>query len=305
MYDRLKHYLYRQLFVEAWHEEGVSPLTRVIVGVIITSVVLVILETEKSVYSKNQLLFNALDYSIGAIFAIEYMVRVWVAGVDEQYRGFKGRLQYMGSLWAVLDLVIILPYFVFSFTSLHPSSSYSQIFLARTVRILRILALVKFGRYSEALQRIKSALWRKRFELGLSLAFMTTLLLVTSFLMYMVEGPKQPETFGSVPRALWWGVITLTTVGYGDCYPVTAIGKVISGVTAMIGIGLFALPAGILAGAFSDAFHEHSVARDIRLSGKYETISANEESHSHNTIERRAELRRERDKELVGSGTKD
>lgn len=134
-------------------------------------------------------------------------------------------------------------------------------FLLRLLRLLRLVRLAKLGRYSLAIGAIGDALRDRRYELGASVAIAIVLLLVTSSLLYVVEGEVQPETFGSIPRAMWWSIATLTTVGYGDVVPITALGRTLAGATALLGIGLVALPTGILAAAFSDALARRRAAR--------------------------------------------
>lgn len=96
----------------------------------------------------------------------------------------------------------------------------------------------------------------------MSLGLATLLLLVSSTMLYLIEGAHQPETFGSIPRTMWWSIATLTTVGYGDVYPVTPLGKIFAGMTAVTGIGLIAMPTGILAAAFSDAIQAQRVEKE-------------------------------------------
>ncbi|MBZ0188057.1 MAG: ion transporter, partial [Candidatus Obscuribacterales bacterium] len=159
--------------------------------------------------------------------------------------GLKGRLDYMRTLPATVDLLVIVPFFL---------TASSNVFVARIIRLARLITLAKFGRYSEASMLVYRAVWSRRHELFLSFAITGCILLITSTIMWAVEGD---EEFDSIPRALWWGVITLTTVGYGDVYPQTVLGKICSGITALAGMGLIAMPAGILAAAFGEAFQKH------------------------------------------------
>ena len=120
------------------------------------------------------------------------------------------------------------------------------------MRIVRLIALAKFGRYSIALSQLIRAFVRRRYELLMSLVIAGLVFLIAATGMYAIEGSVQPEAFGSIPRALWWALTTLTTVGYGDVYPVTPLGRVFAGLMAVAGIGLIAMPAGILAAAFTE-----------------------------------------------------
>ena len=134
----------------------------------------------------------------------------------------------------------------------------------RLLQLLRLLRLARIGRYSRAMNLVVEAIRSRGTELILSFAFALTLMLGAATLLYIVEGPTQPAAFGSIPRAMWWAVETLTTVGYGDAVPVTPLGRILAAVTALCGIGFIALPTGILASAFSDALRR---AREERAHG--------------------------------------
>jgi voltage-gated potassium channel len=128
--------------------------------------------------------------------------------------------------------------------------------LLRTFRLLRILRLARLGRFSHAMRNLAEAVRDRREELLLSLMLAGMVLVFSAGAMYLIEGPDSPVQFGSIPRALWWSICTLTTVGYGDVYPHTVLGKICSGLTSIAGIGLIAMPTGILAAAFSQAFQK-------------------------------------------------
>ncbi|MGI0490010.1 potassium channel family protein [Pantanalinema rosaneae CENA516] len=148
----------------------------------------------------------------------------------------------------MFDLVAIMPIFVMA---MGPDT-----FLLRFVRLLRLLRLSRLGAFSAAMNHLGEALRLRRFELLVSVVVVVSLLLFTSTLLYLVEGERQPDVFGSIPRAMWWSLATLTTVGYGDAVPVTALGKFFAGLTAMGGICVIAIPTGILASAFSDVMQQ-------------------------------------------------
>ena len=134
-------------------------------------------------------------------------------------------------------------------------------YLLRLARLLRILRVAKLGRFSRAWTFVGRAIASRRYELLLTFYAAVFVMIVSATLLYIVEGPSQPEKFGSIPRALWWSVVTLTTIGYGDVYPETGLGKVFAGLTAVLGIGLIAAPTGILAAAFSDALQQQRQAQ--------------------------------------------
>lgn len=252
----LRQKLYKQLSITARTEEGLSPLNKAVAAIIIISIVIVTLATEPTIYEpwKNQII--AADITIGIIFAIEYVLRLWVAGEDPEYSGFLGRLKYAFTLRALLDLVAVLPFFL-GFVG-------GDIFILRLFRLVRIYTLAKLGDFSIAMKHIRDAVKERYMELFLAFMLAMMVLLISSTIMYLVEGPIQPDKFGSIPRALWWGVATLTTIGYGDIYPKSALGKFCCSLTCLAAIGLIAMPTGIMAAAFSDAFQRHKKTLESR-----------------------------------------
>ena len=194
----------------------------------------------------NETLFQRLEWIFGAAFLIEYAARLWACGEDPRYgSSLSGRLRYMRSPAALVDLVALS-------ASLLPFTGH-QPFLLRLVRLLRIVRIARLGRFSAAMQSVLEALAERRYELLVSVMIAGMLILIAATLLYFVEGGVQPQAFGSIPRAMWWSVVTLTTVGYGDAAPVTPVGRVLAALTCVGGIGLIAMPTGILAAAFSDA----------------------------------------------------
>lgn len=229
----------------AWPAKGLSPVNKAVALAILAATAVAILESEPTLLTRRELLFLVFEIAFTAIFTLEYVARMWAAGENPKYRGLVGRLRYALTPAAVIDLLAILPLFV--------GLVGSEAFLLRLFRLLRILRLARLGRFSRAFEAISAAFRSRRYELAMSVGLATLLLLVSSTMLYLIEGAEQPETFGSIPRTMWWSIATLTTVGYGDVYPVTALGKIFAGITAVTGIGLIAMPTGILAAAFSDA----------------------------------------------------
>jgi len=178
------------------------------------------------------------------VFAVEYLLRIYVA--PERYpkhiKPWQARFQYMFTWSAIIDLVAIVPLIFF----------YAHTGIFRILRIIRIMRVLKAVRYMRALRDFGHILTQKREELLISFTFLIFLLFIVSTLMYFVEHEAQPEKFGSIPKSMWYGVATLTTVGYGDVYPITPIGRVLGGLSAILGVALFSLPAGIIAGGFAE-----------------------------------------------------
>jgi voltage-gated potassium channel len=238
---------YRAVAPHAW-PRGISPFNKIVLALIVLASLLAILETEEGLLATAPRLFLALDLAFGILFSAEFGLRLWAAGVDPRWSGVRGRIRWLLRPISIIDLIAILP----SFLALVGPDA----FLLRLVRLARILRLARLGQFSDAMQLIYEAVRSRRYELGVSLLAAGAVLLLSAIMLYLVEGDVQPEAYGSIPRALWWSIVTLTTVGYGDVYPVTLAGRMLGGLTALAGIGLIAMPTGILAAAFSDAFQK-------------------------------------------------
>lgn len=252
---QLQRQLHHVLAPEAWHGPGgLSPVNIALCVLILVSSAVAVLETESTVVSAAPWLFDIAEVSFAIVFGAEYVARIYAAGADKRYAGFTGRLRYMVTPMALIDLAAIAPLYI-GYVSNDPV-------LLRLCRLLRILRLAKLGRYSTALQHIDDAIMARKHELGLSLVLTATILMVSATLIYVFEAEGQPQQFGSIPRALWWAIVTLTTVGYGDVYPITVPGRILAGVTALAGVAMIAVPTGILAAAFSDVFQRQRAAED-------------------------------------------
>ena len=246
MLAALRARLHDQLDPEFAEEGSLSVLNRAVVVAILLSVALAVLESEPYVLAGREALFGGLSAALAIFFLVEYAVRVWSCVESPAYAApIRGRLRYMASWPALLDLIAIVPVLA--------GLVGIESFTLRLLRVLRILRLARLGAFSTAIVTLAEAVSDRRFELAVCGLLTLTALLISATLLHAVEGEVQPEAFGSVPRAMWWAVATLTTVGYGDAVPVTSVGKLIGGATALIGIALIALPSGILAAAFSDA----------------------------------------------------
>lgn len=211
---------------------------QIIVALILLSLLGFTLETE---FKANRFLLIA-NYGIAVIFALEYLARIWAAPLlytDSKHP----HLRYMGSFYGLIDLLAFLPALIL------PMASGSIIL--RILRIMRLFQLMKIKAVTRGIKRIGRAVYETRVELIFSIGISLTLIFIGAVLMFLVEGPHNKEAFGSVPRALWWSMATLTTVGYGDVYPITAGGKILASIIAMVGIVAVAMPAGILASAFT------------------------------------------------------
>lgn len=205
--------------------------------------------------------FTAFEGFSVAVFTIEYLLRLLTA--DLRYPGkSKGRalLSFVCSPLALIDLLAVLPFYL-------PLLLPLDMRFVRAVRLLRLARLFKLNRYSRSMRLIGEVIREKKSDLYTTVFVTFVLLIVASTLMYHLEGHVQPDAFPNILASFWWAVATLTTVGYGDVYPVTGLGKLISGVIALMGIGLVALPTGILSAAFIEKMGKPKPAAQMPAAG--------------------------------------
>ncbi len=228
-----------------------------IIGLIGLNTLAMILESLPwfyEIYKPELHLFETVSI---AIFSVEYLLRLWTANINPCFaKPFWGNLRYALTPLALIDLLAVVPFYLPFFGV--------DLRVVRILRVLRLFRLFKVARYLRALTLITQVVRQKREELTISLVFTFFLLLIASSLVYYVEHEAQPDKFASIPETMWWGIATLTTVGYGDIYPITGLGKLLGGLIAIIGVGLFALPAGILASGFAEAIAARNHSHDLQ-----------------------------------------
>jgi voltage-gated potassium channel len=251
---RLRNTLWRQLAPEAYDGDGLSPTNMLVVWVVVLSSLLALLETEPTIEGIAPQTFAYIERTLAVLFLIEYGARLWVEGENPRFGGIGGRIRYAFTPAAIIDLASFLPSLV--------APGISSPMLLRIFRLIRILRLARLGRFSLAMRHLTGAVVERREELLLSLMLASIILIFSAAGMYLLEADNDPEAFGSIPRALWWSVCTLTTVGYGDIYPHSVLGKICGSLTSIAGIGLIAMPTGILAAAFGDAFQKSRTPRE-------------------------------------------
>lgn len=238
--------VYLHMHPAKWTGKAPSPVTRLILGLILFSLVLFTVETEPAIADTMGVWLNVLNLLVAGLFGVEYALRVWCCVEDERYSGWSGRLKFAVTPMALVDLLAFLP----TLLVLGQGSAH----WLRLVRVMRILRVLKLGRYSTSLKIVINSIKKGWRELVVTFTAAMFFLYFSAVALYFVESEPQPEAFGSIPRAIWWAVATLTTVGYGDVYPITPLGKLCAGVVALIGVAIVALPAGILAGGFIEEF---------------------------------------------------
>ena len=223
-----------------------------IMALICLSVVAIILQSFKNLATKYTSLFYAFEVFCVVAFTVEYLLRIWTADLlypEEKHP----RLKYMLSFMAIVDLLAILPFYL-------PFISADMRFIrmVRLLRMARLLRVFKLGRYIDALQIIVKVIKAQASELIISIVICFFVMLFSSIIMYTVENPVQPDQFPNIIASLWWAICTLTTVGYGDIYPVTALGRFFAAIISLVGIGIIAIPTGIIAAGFSAVINKEN-----------------------------------------------
>lgn len=251
----LYRWLYHELVPEA-RKTGISVTNWFIIALVLASFVFLALETEPTLLAVPEwrAVFNWFNVAVVIVFAVEYVLRVAVAGLTPEYAGITGRLRYITRFYSIADLLAFLPELIVMVVG-------GGIPLI-ALRVLRLFRLVKIARFVPAFDVLGAAMRRAGTQLLTTLAMALALVYVAAVLLYYIEGVGQGrEEFGSIPRAVWWSIATLTTVGYGDIYPVTTLGRIAASVIAIAGIGVVALPAGVFASAFSDELRERQLQK--------------------------------------------
>ncbi|MEN6610544.1 MAG: ion transporter [Methanoregulaceae archaeon] len=231
------------------------------IAVIIANIIAVIIGTVPDIRTQDDLLIQYISRFAFCIFFIEYLLRAWVCPENPKYRTgpITGRLRYLASPLALIDLFVLIPFIA-------PPLIIQDLNRLRVSRAFQLFVLLKLIRYSDSLRIFTSVFNAKKRQLAMILFLVFFILVTSATLMYYAEHSAQPEKFSSIPATLWWSVETLTTVGYGDMVPVTYPGKMIASVVALLGIGLIALPAGILASGFYEEFsHKEKPAMEHQV----------------------------------------
>ena len=233
--------IYKQLFNE---KKKLSVTQKFVFVIIIFSFFLIIIESENSIKSINPYFFEYLNIFLSYFFLTEYSLRLVCCGYTKKYKGFIGKIKFIFSFHSLIDLISFMPSLIFP--------GLNETFLFRIFRIFRMLKIVKLSNQMPAIRNVTQVLSKRKNEIFFSLFITIFIILIASIVLYLAEGKAQPEAFGSIIRSFWWSTITLTTIGYGDVYPITILGKIATTIIAIAGIGIVALPAGIIAGSFSE-----------------------------------------------------
>jgi len=258
-----------------------------IISLIILNVIAVILETVPELHDEpgEQRFFKYFDLVSVIIFSIEYVLRVWSSNHEEKYKhSVWGRLKYMVSPGAIIDLLAIAPSILAHFIGI--GFDLREI---RILRLLRILRLFRLTAYTKSAHLIMNVFKKRANELAVSFVLAILLIIIASCILYFAEHLHKENSakFTSIPATLWWSVVTLTTTGYGDMYPMTTIGKVMAGIIMLTGVAFFALPAGILSAGFLDEFRANRVKKTHKCPSCGEHIELDDHNHDNHHQQQR------------------
>lgn len=246
-----------------------------LITLIVANVGMIVLETVPGVTQATMgWLWHFEVFSV-AVFSVEYLLRLWSCVDRSQAKDrhpATGRLKWMASPLGLIDLLAILPFYLYLFLPKTPES----LLILRIFRGLRLLRIFKLTRYSSALRVMWNVARREASTLAVAAFLLVVILLMASWGIYMLERDDQPEVFSSIPAAMWWAIVTLTTVGYGDVVPASVGGKILASLISLIGIGMVAVPAGILASGFTSAVRERDETYDAALRKAIEDGSISE-----------------------------
>lgn len=228
---------------------------------VLLNVAAVILESYENIYQQFSFYFEAFEIFTVTVFTIEYLLRLWVSDLNYprklKWQAYK---KFIFSANSLVDLISILPFFI-------PIIANIDLRHLRIFRLIRLLRVFKLTKYSHSLTVIGKIMSEKKQELLATLLMFFSVLVMSSSIMYYLENEAQPNAFPNIMQSFWWGIITLTTIGYGDIYPITALGKILGGLIAMMGVMIVAIPTGIISSSFVQKMEEGKQKRrmsDIR-----------------------------------------
>jgi len=253
-HDTIKAYIHDWL--EPDQPGGINFFSGTIIFLVILSLLSLALETEAVRSDSNMPAWvlptvQWINFAVVWIFAVEFALRFWSEGENPLHKGVLGRARFLMQPVTIADVLAFLPELV-AMVFFPDATGY----WFPALRAMRLFRLFKLARYIPAFAIVGAAVKRAWAPLVAALCVAAAQLYVAAMMLYFIEGPSKPDEFGSIARSMWWAVVTLTTVGYGDVYPETAGGRIAAALVAIAGVGIVAMPTGILASAFAEEFRE-------------------------------------------------
>ncbi len=273
-FGRTRRYVY-ELLKSPRTAFGGKVVSSMIALVIVISVTGTVLESVPDLRAAYDAEFQAIEIVCLTLFSIEYGLRVWTAPEHIPYRqlsAFAARRAFMTSPLGIVDFLAIAPLWV----------AILGVADLRILIVLRVLRILKFIRYSSGMNSLLDVLWSERRALGGCVIILICATLMSASAMYVLEGKIQPEKFGTIPEAMWWSLVTLSTIGYGDAVPVTVGGRLVAAVTIVGGLIMIALPVGIVATAFAEVIHRRDFIVTLNMVARvpaFSHLTANDIAH--------------------------
>lgn len=218
-----------------------------LIFLILTNLAIFIMDTDVNFYNKYATQIHYFELISVFIFTVEYILRILSCQTIKDI--FKPLM--------IIDLIAIMPFYL-SFIKINTMA-------LRVLRLFRLLRIFKISRYTDAFENIKNGFCTRKNELAIAGLIFLSGVIISSTLMYYAEGNINPKAFGSIPLACWWSIITFTSVGYGDVYPITALGKIIASFTAIMGVGVHGLLVGIIGAAFMNVLNPKQIINENKL----------------------------------------
>jgi len=244
----LRHSIYEILEPGAVGQRIALIVNRLLMILIVINLAAVTLESVPSIESSYRFLFGAIEAVSLVVFTIEYLLRIWIAPEHAPYHhlpAWRARLRFMASAEGIVDLLAVLPFWLAIFFQAD----------LRFLTVFRFIRFLKLARHSAAMRSLLNAIYSERRALLGGIVILVGTMMITASIMHLAEKDAQPDKFGTIPDAMWWAIVTLGTVGYGDVVPVTQFGKLVAGVTILFGLMMVALPVGIISTAFANEIH--------------------------------------------------
>lgn len=243
-YYRIRRKTFVLLHPEIGDSKWDKLINTFIILLILLNVVAVMLETVPSIHTPYAHWFHRFDQFSVYVFSVEYILRVWSSVHDDEYKNsWRGRIKYMLSMGALIDLLAILPYYLHLAMGL-------DLRVLRILRLMRFLRLFRLTKYMRTTRMVVNVFKSRARELWVSFVLGFFLILIAASLVYFAEHIDNPKQFSSIPKTMWWAVVTLTTVGYGDMIPITPLGQFFTGLILIVGVAILAIPAGIITAGF-------------------------------------------------------
>lgn len=243
-FGRLRQRVYETLEAHSEYRTLTHIIQWFIMLLIALNVFAVMADSVDAIWRRYSPVLYAFEVVSVAVFTVEYLLRLWSCVEDDRWsHPVLGRVRYALTPLAVVDLLAVMPFYL-------PLTVRPDLRFLRGIRLTRIFRVLKLGRHSESLQMFGRVLKAKREEFAVTIFVVLILIILASSLIYFAEHDAQPKAFSSIPSSMWWAVMTLATVGYGDVYPITAAGRFLTAIIAILGVALFAMPTAILASGF-------------------------------------------------------